>query len=106
MTAWTLDALRDSFAEMQARLVPPPSDDPVVAALMLVDLGQKFLNAVASTKLLGHTRLAHTRDYSHTEDPTNALVNALLDGRIEHVDVALERWRREGPAWLRDGEPA
>lgn len=72
--------------------------DPRVEGLMLTDLGQKVLNAIGATRVLGHTRLAHTLVYVHGDDPAVELISAVLDGEIGAVVKALDRWWVEAEA--------
>lgn len=82
---------------LEAALAPRPHLDPTVGALMLMDLGQKVLNAIAATRVAGHSNLRNTSCYVHSDNPTVNLVTAVLDGRVEDVEAAHARWIAECP---------
>lgn len=71
---------------------------PELNTVLLADLGQRVLNAIATTQVLGHTRLSHSLVYAHSyNDPAVDLVQAVLDGDMRKVDAALAEWERIGP---------
>lgn len=71
---------------------------PAVHALMLADLGQKVINAITATQVLGHTRLIHTFSYNHTDDPSVTLVQAVIAGDTAGAVEQLDRWRLDAEA--------
>lgn len=68
------------------------ASDDQLRALALADLGQKVLNAIAATSILGHTNMRHTLTYVHTDDSASALVNSIIDGRIDRAVAAHKVW--------------
>ena len=93
----TVEDLQEAIGTMRDASLSTPDLDPEVHTLMLADLGQKVLNAVAATKQLGHTRLQHTLRYMHTVDPAALLVMAVIDGSIDGALGAVARWHSEAP---------
>lgn len=93
----TAPGFDEMFGGMRS-MVNRPIADPRVNGLMLSDLGQKVLNAIGATRVLGHSRLAHTNVYVHSDDAAVELITAVLDGEIDTVTAALDRWWIEAEA--------
>lgn len=76
-----------------------PIDGATVDALALADLGQKVLNAISLTKVLGlATVQSAVGTYAHSREPAAQLVAAVLAGQIDAIDTALTRWIEAKPA--------